>query len=101
MYTGSADSTVKCWVREYGDCTRTYRQSNAEASVVCVSFHGGIVFVGYTDCTAKAFDAKSSSMKREFRGHSDAVNHLVVTAGRLYTSSSDGALRVWDASGMR
>ena len=42
MYTGSADSTVKCWVREYGDCTRTYKQSNAEASVVCVTFKGGV-----------------------------------------------------------
>ncbi|XP_050730615.1 WD repeat-containing protein 86-like [Eriocheir sinensis] len=100
MYTGSADSTVRCWVREFGDCTRTYKQSNGEASVVCLGFESGALFVGYTDCLVRAFDAKSSTLRREFRGHTEAVNHMVLNGGRLYTTSSDGALKVWDASGI-
>ena len=24
MYTGSSDQTVRCWVTEFGDLTRTY-----------------------------------------------------------------------------
>ncbi|XP_042221985.1 WD repeat-containing protein 86-like isoform X2 [Homarus americanus] len=98
LYTGSADSKVKCWVREFGDCTRTYKINKSEGGVVCFKFYRGILFVGYTDHSARAYDAKSGSMKRDYRGHTDSINCLTVAGNKLYTASSDGSLRVWDAS---
>ncbi|KAK3893899.1 hypothetical protein Pcinc_001124 [Petrolisthes cinctipes] len=98
LYTGSADSKVKCWVREFGDCTRTYKPLHSEASVVCLKFDHGILFVGYTDHSIRAYDAKSGAMKRDYRGHTDSVNSLAISGGRLYSTSSDGTLRVWDTS---
>ena len=45
------------------------------------------------DSIARAFDAKSGTLKRSFVGHEAAVNCLVITEGKLYTGSSDGTLR--------
>jgi WD40 repeat protein len=40
MYTGSADCTAKCWVTEYGDCTKQFR--GHKHSVVCIKLYKGI-----------------------------------------------------------
>lgn len=59
------------------------------------------VFVGYTDHLARAFDARSGSIKQVLRGHTDSVNCLAICDNKLYTASSDGTLRVWDVSTLR
>ena len=40
MYTGSADTTAKCWTTELGDCTRVYKKHTH--SVICLKFDRGI-----------------------------------------------------------
>ena len=40
MYTGSADGGAKCWVTEFGDCTRQY--SGHKGSVIMMKFDNGI-----------------------------------------------------------
>merc|ERR1719151_587880 len=40
---------------------------------------------------------KSGALKRSFVGHEAAVNCMMITEGKLYTGSSDGTLRVWNA----
>ena len=40
MYTGSADSSAKCWVTEFGDCTRQYK--GHKHSVICMRFDKGV-----------------------------------------------------------
>ena len=40
MYTGSADGTAKCWVTEFGDCTRQYK--GHKGSVIAMKFSSGI-----------------------------------------------------------
>ena len=49
------------------------------------------------DSVARAYDAKSGTLKRSYIGHEAAVNCMVITEGKLYTGSSDGTLRIWDA----
>ena len=49
------------------------------------------------DSIVRAFDAKSGAIKRSFVGHEAAVNCMTLTSGKLYTGSSDGTLRIWDA----
>ena len=40
LYTGSVDADAKCFVTEFGDCTRTYTgQTN---TISCLKFHQGI-----------------------------------------------------------
>ena len=46
------------------------------------------------DSIARAYDAKSGTLKRSFVGHEAAVNCLVINEGKLYTGSSDGTLRL-------
>ena len=40
MYSCSADHTAKCWVVEFGDCTRTYK--GHKHTVIAMSFQDGI-----------------------------------------------------------
>ena len=46
MYTGSADSTARCWVVEFGDCTRQYK--GHKHTVICMKCDKGI---RTSDCT--------------------------------------------------
>jgi len=55
------------------------------------------VWTACGDSIVRAFDAKSGSLKRQFVGHEAAVNCMTITGGKLYTGSSDGTLRIWDA----
>ena len=56
------------------------------------------VFTGCSDGIARAFDAKSGSLKRVFHGHENSINCLCLAGAKLYTGSQDGSLRVWNAA---
>ena len=40
MYTGSADVSARCWVREFGECSKLYK--GHQNAVVCLKFYKGI-----------------------------------------------------------
>lgn len=80
------------------------------------------MYTGCGDGVARCFDTKSGSLKRQFKGHTGAVNCLKVRASnlffyflfqcfchfqllcdfekivdnRLYTGSFDGTLKIWN-----
>ena len=56
-----------------------------------------LVFTGCGDGIARAYDAKSATLRRIFQGHEGAINCMVVVEDKLFTGSSDGTMRVWDA----
>ena len=56
------------------------------------------MFTGCNDGKARAFDAKSGALKRTFPGHTAGINCIQYIEGKLFTGSSDGTLRVWDAT---
>jgi len=95
LYTGSADTTARCWVTAFGEPTRTYDKHSH--SVICLQVADGVVFTGCGDTNARAYDAKSGALKRTYKGHDSAINCLQYINGKLYTGSNDGSLRVWDA----
>ena len=43
------------------------------------------VFTGCGDGVARAYDAKSATLKRIFQGHEGAINCLVCVDDKLYT----------------
>ena len=55
------------------------------------------MFTGCGDGVARAYDAKSATLKRVFQGHEGAINCLVCVDDKLFSGSSDGTMRVWDA----
>ena len=59
------------------------------------------MYCGCEDGSARAFDSKSGSLSRSFKGHSDSMTQLEVIPGRLFTSSVDGSICVWDSKGLR
>ena len=44
-----------------------------------------LVFTGCGDGVARAYDAKSATLKRIFQGHEGAINCLVCVDDKLYT----------------
>jgi len=99
MYSCSADHLAKCWVVEFGDCTRTYK--GHKHTIICLHFQDGLLFTGSGDNNIKAFESKSGICKRTFSGHTGAVNCILATSGKLYSGSHDGTLRIWDSTKLR
>ena len=40
MYTGSSDVSARCWVREFGECSKLYK--GHQNAVICLKFYKGI-----------------------------------------------------------
>lgn len=67
------------------------------------------VYTACNDGDVRAFDAKSGTLKRKFRGHTSAVTCLVVCVNehqgeavtRVISASNDGTIRIWNATGIR
>ena len=47
---------------------------------------------------ARAYDAKTGTLRRVFKGHEQGIACLLVVGGKLYTGCNDGTLGVWDLS---
>lgn len=59
------------------------------------------MYTGSTDCSARAYDAKSGTLKRTFKGHSSAITCIEVVPGKLFSGSYDGNLLVWKTDGIK
>merc|ERR1712159_658563 len=99
LFSASADHTVRCWVTEFGDCTRVYK--GHAHTIGAMNVKNGILITGSGDKTARAYDAKSGACKRIFRGHTGSINSVVLHRLKLYTASNDGSIRIWDASKLK
>ncbi|CAG0907134.1 unnamed protein product, partial [Darwinula stevensoni] len=53
---------------------------------------------GCGDTLARAYDAKSGSLRRIFRGHNVGITCLAVVDGYLFTGDGEGVLMKWDVS---
>ncbi|XP_064468510.1 WD repeat-containing protein 86-like [Ornithodoros turicata] len=98
LYSGSSDHTARAWVMEFGECTRVYRGHHH--TVDCIRYHDRMLYTGSGDKVARMYEAKSGTLKRSFRGHENGVVCIEVVDGRLFTGSYDGAVFVWDTTGV-
>ncbi|KAB7503394.1 WD repeat-containing protein 86 [Armadillidium nasatum] len=100
MYSGSQDGRARCWVREFGDCTRCYK--GHKHSITSINFMMAfVIYTGSGDTCIRAFDAKTGALKRILMGHDAAVTNITIVGDKLYSSSFDGALRVWNIKSIK
>ena len=62
----------------------------------CNLFNSVAVYTACGDACARAFDAKSGTLKRIFKGHEGAITCLTIVDDKLYTGSFDCTLKTWD-----
>ncbi|XP_018018457.1 WD repeat-containing protein 86 [Hyalella azteca] len=93
LYSGSQDGTARCWVREFGNCTRVYK--GAKHAIICVKLHNGILFTASVDSFVRAYDAKSGALKKLFVGHESSIQCLAIVGELMYTGGADAKLNVW------
>ena len=57
MYTGAADSTAKCWVTEFGECTRQYK--GHKHSVIVLVFEKGVCELSFYPRVSTEFSERA------------------------------------------
>ena len=55
------------------------------------------MFTGCGDGIARAYNAMSAKLLKQYIGHQSSINCIIATGSKLYTGSTDGTMRVWDA----
>jgi len=72
-------------------------------TATCARFHSNCVqiFFSSTDCSIHTFDIPSNSEGSKLCGHTNTVNYICldVDGTRLYSSSDDKTIRIWQIEG--
>ena len=58
------------------------------------------MFTGCADGIIRCYNAKSGQLLEYFEGHEQAVTAVAIVGDKVYSASSDGTLRVWNAAGV-
>jgi F-box and WD-40 domain protein MET30 len=118
LVTASMDHTLKVWNWRTGECMRTLE--GHMDGVICLNFADDVLASGSVDTTVKIWNFRTGECF-VLRGHKDWVNavqlwnpdattdsippstslttakrHLPCAAGKLFSASDDGTIRLWD-----
>ncbi|KAI4350270.1 hypothetical protein L6164_004741 [Bauhinia variegata] len=98
---GSMDQKLVIWDIEHSLSRST---SDHEDGVSCLAWLGAsYVATGCVDGNVRLWDSRSGECARTFRGHSDAIQSLSVSANGDYivSASLDGTARVFEVGGLQ
>ena len=59
------------------------------------------MITGCGDGNIRAYDAKTSELRRIYSAHEGAVNCIKIANDTIYSGSMDATFRVWDISDIR
>jgi WD40 repeat protein len=102
LVTGGEGNTVKIWdVEKGGEPPTTLRGHGGEVYTIAFgSDDEGRWWIasGGEDSTLKVWDGRTGELRQTFRGHTGLVSGLVFSPDgrRLYSSSRDRTVKVWD-----
>ncbi|KAK7246441.1 hypothetical protein RIF29_41309 [Crotalaria pallida] len=98
---GGMDRTMVIWDIEHSLSRGTCEH---EDGVTCLGWLGAwYVATGCVDGNVRLWDSRSGECVRTFRGHSDAIQSLSVSANRDYlvSASIDGTARIFEVEGLQ
>ncbi|KAL0489037.1 E3 ubiquitin-protein ligase [Acrasis kona] len=95
MFSGSFDRTARAWDIDSGLCIGVYNRNDNWVSSIAASEQ--YVICGGYDCVVNVYDLKSCKKIQVFEGHVKRIESIVIDeSGRVFTSSADQTIRVWD-----
>lgn len=72
--------------------------SDHKKSVWCVDLNNKILVSGSADLTLKVYDLNSMSFLKTLEGHKSAILKVLVRDNKIYSSDSDGVIKIWETS---
>eukprot|EP00736_Rhodelphis_marinus_P009094 Rmarinus@m.5930 len=107
VYTGSMDTTLRCWEKHTSRHVMTYKGHSGAVRCVALSLDERTMFSGADDnqirmwYTSVAFhQGRSIGSAMVLEGHEGRINSLIILRSKDWTlcsASSDGTIRMWHA----
>ena len=99
VFSASSDASIVKWDTEAnGFALMTKLVSYSTSMIRCMACYGYNLFTGGDDAIIRCMDTEAGSGQelRDFVGHEDAVNCLIVQDGYLFSGSKDCTIRAWN-----
>ncbi|MGL4767162.1 MAG: WD40 repeat domain-containing protein, partial [Formosimonas sp.] len=99
VVSASADTTIKIWDAQTGQCLRTLQGHTHSVTSAHFDRTGERVVSASYDKTIKIWDAQTGQCLRTLQGHTDWVTsaHFDRTGERVVSASGDATIKIWDA----
>jgi WD40 repeat protein len=98
MTVGNNDTTVRSWGLNSGQLTplSTYRGHTGPVRTVAYARMGERIVSGADDAEVATWEGESDRPVWKIRGHDGAVLSICVSGDKIFSSSKDKTIRVWD-----
>ena len=97
LASGSGDKTVKLWLVESGECTRTMEGHSNWVYSVAFSPDGQYLASGALDNTVKLWRVESGECTRTMEGHSYGVSSVTFSPDGQHLASEEYSVKkIWD-----
>ncbi|KAJ6252286.1 wd40 repeat protein [Anaeramoeba flamelloides] len=96
LITSSVDKTLKLWDVESGQVIHTFKGHNGWVLCFKVDTTNRLIYSGSHDSKIKAWDPRTAKCVHTFKGHKFAISRLLIEGNRLFSSSWDGRIGMWN-----
>ena len=99
VFSASSDASIVKWDTEANSFALMTKILGSSTSMIrCMACYGYNLFTGGDDMVIRCMDTEAGSGQelRDFVGHTDAVNCLIVQDGYLFSGSKDNTIRAWN-----
>ncbi len=99
LYSVSFDNTIKIWSLD-GVCTKTCEVGDSTACSIAID--NGMLYLGCDEGEIQIWNLETMKCEKTVEGHKDRVTCLIISDGKLYSSSTDqkSPMKIWDLKTM-
>eukprot|EP01064_Diplonema_japonicum_P015985 TRINITY_DN24028_c0_g1_i1.p1 TRINITY_DN24028_c0_g1~~TRINITY_DN24028_c0_g1_i1.p1 ORF type:complete len:922 (+),score=328.54 TRINITY_DN24028_c0_g1_i1:49-2814(+) len=98
VFSASTDGSIVKWDTEHNSFALMQSLRNSPEMIRCIACYGYNLFCAGDDKIIRCLDTEAGASQeiREFVGHTDAINALLVQDGYLFSASKDCTIKAWN-----
>lgn len=96
IYLASSDGLLEVSLQT-GDCDKIYETDGRSLCCITCDMENKDVYLGFSDGYVAKFDVSCRDVDYEWQAHSDRICGLACNDERLYSLSTEGKVKKWDA----